>query len=96
MAESEELFSSQDFEQNYLQNLGSESKNGHSLEQMEHIEPVEDSAPKDTKNKQKLTELPLTRIRTIMKMDPDVHIMSQEAVYLVTKATVSIRLLINK
>lgn len=35
------------------------------------------------------TELPMGRIKNIMKMDPDVHVLSAEAVFLVTKATVS-------
>jgi len=32
---------------------------------------------------------PITRIRTIMKLDPDLSIASQESVYLITKAAVS-------
>ncbi|XP_037806087.1 DNA polymerase epsilon subunit 4 [Lucilia sericata] len=36
---------------------------------------------------QKLFQLPLTRIRNIMKLDPDLHIASNEAVFLVTRAT---------
>ncbi|TMW49382.1 hypothetical protein DOY81_005526 [Sarcophaga bullata] len=35
----------------------------------------------------KLFQLPLTRIRNIMKLDPDLHIASNEAVFLVTRAT---------
>lgn len=34
-------------------------------------------------------KFPITRIRTIMKMDPDLTIASQESVYLITKAAVS-------
>lgn len=37
----------------------------------------------------KSTRLPIARIRNIMKMDPDVNIVHQDAVFLVTKATVS-------
>ncbi|CAG4976586.1 unnamed protein product [Colias eurytheme] len=33
------------------------------------------------------TRLPMARIKNIMKMDPDVHIVNAEAVFLVTKAT---------
>lgn len=36
------------------------------------------------------TRLPIARIKNIMKMDPDVSVVSGEAVFLVTKATVSI------
>ncbi|XP_026328221.1 DNA polymerase epsilon subunit 4 [Hyposmocoma kahamanoa] len=35
----------------------------------------------------KSTRLPIARIRNIMKMDPDVNIVHQDAVFLVTKAT---------
>lgn len=38
---------------------------------------------------EKLVRLPLARIRHIMKMDPEVHIASQEAVFLINKATVN-------
>lgn len=37
----------------------------------------------------KSTRLPMSRIKNIMKMDPDVSIVNSEAVFLVTKATVS-------
>ncbi|KAM7345202.1 DNA polymerase epsilon subunit 4 isoform 2-T3 [Cochliomyia hominivorax] len=40
-----------------------------------------------TPNDSKLFQLPLTRIRNIMKLDPDLHIASNEAVFLVTRAT---------
>ena len=39
---------------------------------------------------EKLLRLPISRVKKIMKMDPDVNIASQEAVFLITKATVSI------
>lgn len=35
------------------------------------------------------TKLPMARIKNIMKMDPDVSVISGDAVFLVTKATVS-------
>ncbi|XP_005178831.1 DNA polymerase epsilon subunit 4-like [Musca domestica] len=35
----------------------------------------------------RLFQLPLTRVRNIMKLDPDLHIASNEAVFLVTRAT---------
>jgi len=44
----------------------------------------------DTKNAEKnvrVSRLPLTRIKNIMKMDSDVNLASQEAVFLVAKAT---------
>ena len=36
---------------------------------------------------ERATRLPVSRIKTIMRFDPDVNIISQEAGYLVTKAT---------
>lgn len=39
------------------------------------------------KNESKLFQLPLTRIKNIMKLDPDLHITSHEGVFLVTRAT---------
>lgn len=36
------------------------------------------------------TRLPMARIKNIMKMDPDVSVVSGDAVFLVTKATVSV------
>lgn len=55
----------------------------------------QESDIKDDKNSdqnedkaEKLVKLPIARIRHIMKMDPEVHIASQEAVFLITKATV--------
>ncbi|XP_023239935.1 DNA polymerase epsilon subunit 4-like isoform X2 [Centruroides sculpturatus] len=36
----------------------------------------------------KLTRIPLSRVKTLMKLDPDVTLASQEAVLLVAKATV--------
>lgn len=38
---------------------------------------------------EKILKLPMGRIKKIMKMDPDVSLASQEAVFLITKATVS-------
>ena len=38
--------------------------------------------------KGRLTQLPHTRVRHMMKLDPDLHIASQDSVFLVTKAAV--------
>ena len=35
--------------------------------------------------------LPLARVRTIMKSSPEVETVSQESLYLITRATVSIK-----
>lgn len=42
------------------------------------------------------TRLPMARIKNIMKMDPDVSVVSGDAVFLVTKATVSLFQFTNK
>lgn len=44
----------------------------------------------DKANSEKLTRFPLARIKTLMKMDPDLGLASQEAVFLIARATVSI------
>eukprot|EP00099_Drosophila_melanogaster_P003394 NP_001163253.1 Mesoderm-expressed 4, isoform B [Drosophila melanogaster] len=41
-------------------------------------------APAD--NEAKMTQLPLARIRNIMKLDPDLHMANNEAVFIVAKA----------
>lgn len=43
---------------------------------------------KDSGNKRSVN-LPLSRIKQIMKMDPDVHMASSESVYLIAKCAVS-------
>ena len=37
----------------------------------------------------RLTHFPQTRIRNMMKMDPDLHLANRESVFLLTKAAVS-------
>lgn len=38
---------------------------------------------------EKLVKFPITRIKHLVKMDPDVNLCSQEALFLITKTTVS-------
>ncbi|KAK0167497.1 hypothetical protein PV327_004889 [Microctonus hyperodae] len=52
-----------------------------SQEQLESIPIV------DEEQKEKLLQLPMGRIRNIAKMDPDVNLMNQEAVFLIAKST---------
>lgn len=66
-------------------------------EDIEIAEPIENeasdeiSALKESPNqKQRIIRLPLSRIKTIMKLDPDCILVSQDSVFLVTKATVRI------
>ncbi|PNF40410.1 DNA polymerase epsilon subunit 4 [Cryptotermes secundus] len=49
------------------------------------------SAQEETEHEEEKSErilrLPLARVKHIMKIDPDVHFASQEAVFLITKST---------
>lgn len=38
----------------------------------------------------KLTHFPQTRVRNMMKLDPDLHLANKESVFLLTRATVAI------
>ena len=59
------------------ENAVNEEKNNNN----EHVEQAE------TEKNERLTRLPLARIRTLVKADQDVTIASQESVFLITKAT---------
>ncbi|XP_076663528.1 DNA polymerase epsilon subunit 4 [Andrena cerasifolii] len=50
-------------------------------------EEIENSIRVDEEQKEKLVKLPLGRIRTIIKMDPEVNMVNQEAVFLIAKST---------
>lgn len=52
---------------------------------------VENNARTDEEQKEKLVKLPLGRIKTIVKMDPEVNMVNQEAVFLIAKSTVIIK-----
>ena len=57
----------------------------------ETLEPVIQGHDNEADNEkgEKLLKLPLARIRTIIKQDPDVHLASHDSVVLIAKATVS-------
>lgn len=64
-------------------------------DETEVVGPMENETNDETNNtkespnqKQRLIRLPLSRIKTIMKMDPDCALISQDSAFLVTKATV--------
>ncbi len=59
-----------------------------SLNESENVENT-DTRTTESEKTERLVKLPLTRIKHIMKMDPDVNLASQEAVILIAKATVS-------
>ncbi|KAH8253778.1 hypothetical protein KR032_006854 [Drosophila birchii] len=48
--------------------------------------PVTDGDKASPEHEAKLTQLPLARIRNIMKLDPDMQVATNEAVFAVTKA----------
>ncbi|XP_017078859.1 DNA polymerase epsilon subunit 4 [Drosophila eugracilis] len=48
--------------------------------------PVTNGNKSCTDHETKMTQLPLARIRNIMKLDPDVHMANNEAVFIVAKA----------
>ncbi|XP_034182881.1 DNA polymerase epsilon subunit 4 isoform X2 [Osmia lignaria lignaria] len=51
-------------------------------------EEVENNMRTDEEQKEKLVRLPLGRIKTIIKMDPEVNMINQEAVFLIAKSTI--------
>lgn len=46
------------------------------------------AAPVQSVASQKLVRLPISRVKALMKSDPDVSLASQEAVFIISKATV--------
>lgn len=48
---------------------------------------AETNLQNDEEHKEKLVQLPLGRVRNIIKMDPDVNLVNQEAVFLIAKST---------
>ena len=59
-----------------------ENEKSQSTETLEVVEALASN------EKPKFVRLPLTRIKHIMKMDPDCSLISQDALFLVTKSTV--------
>lgn len=53
----------------------------------ESVQPRSDNGTEELKT-EKLVRFPLTRVKHLVKMDPDVNLCSQEALFLITKATV--------
>lgn len=54
---------------------------------METEQNTEQDSANNAEKGEKLCRFPLSRVKTIMKLDPDVVLASQEAVFLVSKAT---------
>lgn len=52
-------------------------------------EEVDDNSHGDDEQREKLIRLPLGRIKAIIKMDPEVCLVNQEAAFLVAKSVVN-------
>ena len=50
----------------------------------------ENPTTQDEDQRTRLTQFPQTRVRNMMKMDPDLHLANRESVFLLTRAAVSI------
>ena len=75
-------------------NISSTREN--SPDSREEADSVSDSASHaEEEQKEKLVQLPLGRVKTIVKMDPDVNLVNQEAIFLITKSTVRFYFKIN-
>ena len=62
----------------------------------EHISAVEDVVVDDSTNtelekSERIVKLPLSRIKHMVKLDPDVTLVSQDAILLIARATVRFR-----
>lgn len=81
--------SNNDTEINIEENDSQEDE--HNQKQSESVQENNDKKKKENlpSEKKRLARLPLARVKNIMKMDSECPITSQEAVFLVTKATVS-------
>ena len=59
------------------------------------VEQVADSAEGNLQNEEattgRLTQFPQTRVRNMMKIDPDLHLANRESVFLLTRAAVSLQ-----
>lgn len=65
-----------------------ERNNENQENDQEELEMSINKADEHEEIKTKLTKLPIGRVRTIIKTDTEINLINQEAVFLVTKATV--------
>lgn len=52
-------------------------------------EPADGNFQNEEATAGRLTQFPQTRVRNMMKIDPDLHLANRESVFLLTKAAVS-------
>lgn len=55
-----------------------------------NTDPVANDKTNNEEKAEKLVRFPITRIKHLVKMDPDVNLCSQDALFIITKATVII------
>ena len=64
----------------------------------DEVEQAVDSTEGNTQNEEasvgRLTQFPQTRVRNMMKIDPDLHLANRESVFLLTKAAVSLNIML--
>ncbi|KAL2741842.1 DNA polymerase epsilon subunit 4-like [Vespula maculifrons] len=65
-----------------------ESNINNGVENLQDSQEETDTALQaDEEQREKLVRLPIGRVRNIIKMDPDVNLVNQEAVFLIAKST---------
>ena len=64
----------------------------------DEVEQAGDSTEGNPQNEEasvgRLTQFPQTRVRNMMKIDPDLHLANRESVFLLTKAAVSLNIML--
>ena len=63
----------------------------------DEVEQAVDATEGNAQNEEaavgRLTQFPQTRVRNMMKIDPDLHLANRESVFLLTKAAVSLNII---
>lgn len=63
----------------------------------DEVEQAVDATAGNAQNEEaavgRLTQFPQTRVRNMMKIDPDLHLANRESVFLLTKAAVSLNII---
>ena len=64
------------------------------VEQAVHVDSTEGNPQNEEASVGRLTQFPQTRVRNMMKIDPDLHLANRESVFLLTKAAVSLNIIL--